>query len=239
MAALTVGGIILCGGQSKRMGRPKASLPFGDETMLQRVVRILGEVVKPIVVVAARDQDLPALPTEASVMRDEETNHAFSRPSSLAPRPYVTVVRDAEKGRGPLQGLAAGLLALRGRTDAAYVSSCDVPFLKPGFVARLISFLGDAAICVPKVGGYFHPLAAVYRLDVLDAVSRLLEENRLTTTFLLEEVPTRVVTEAELMDVDETLQSLRNLNCPEDYEVALREFLSALASKSSTTSAAD
>jgi len=57
-----IGGIILCGGQSKRMGRPKATLPFGGEVMRQRVVRILGEVVTPLVVVAAPEQVLPELP---------------------------------------------------------------------------------------------------------------------------------------------------------------------------------
>ena len=52
----------LCGGKSTRMGVPKATLPFGPETMLQRVVRLLGTVVSPIVVVAARGQELPELP---------------------------------------------------------------------------------------------------------------------------------------------------------------------------------
>ena len=47
------GGIVLCGGKSERMGRPKLLLPFGDETMLARVVRIVGQVVSPVVVVAA------------------------------------------------------------------------------------------------------------------------------------------------------------------------------------------
>ena len=48
-----VGGIVLCGGQSRRMGRPKAWLPFAGETMLARVVRLLSEAVSPIVVVAS------------------------------------------------------------------------------------------------------------------------------------------------------------------------------------------
>ena len=60
---MTVGGIVLCGGRSTRMGVPKATLPFGPETMLQRVVRLLSTVVDPIVVVAARDQQLPELPS--------------------------------------------------------------------------------------------------------------------------------------------------------------------------------
>src|SRR3954451_20299833 len=116
---MKVGGIVLCGGQSSRMGRPKAWLPFGGEIMLPRVPRLLGEAVGPLVVVAAPGQDLPPLPTE------------------------ITIVRDEVAGRGPLQGLKAGLEALRGRAEAAYLSSCDVPFLRPGFVRRLIDLLGD------------------------------------------------------------------------------------------------
>src|SRR5271157_2359743 len=54
---LKIGGIVLCGGQSTRMGRSKAWLAFGKETMLQRVVRILSETLSPIIVVAAPDQE--------------------------------------------------------------------------------------------------------------------------------------------------------------------------------------
>jgi molybdopterin-guanine dinucleotide biosynthesis protein A len=194
-----VGGIVLCGGQSKRMGRPKAWLPFGREALLQRVVRILSGVVDPIVVVAAPDQEVPPLPSA------------------------VAIVRDEERGRGPLQGLAAGLAALNGQADAAYLSGCDVPFLQAGLVRRLADLLGSDAISVPRVGDYHHPLAAVYRLDVVDAVHRLLTADRLRPLFLFEEMPTRVVTAEELIDVDPTLQSFRNLNTPEDYEVALRD----------------
>jgi molybdenum cofactor guanylyltransferase len=192
-------GIVLCGGQSKRMGRPKAWLPFAGELMLPRVVRLLGEVVQPIVVVAAPEQEVPPLP------------------------PQIQIVRDEEKGRGPLQGLLAGLTALDGRADAAYLSSCDVPFLQPAFVRRLIELLGVHSVCVPRVGEYHHPLAAVYRLDVAATVKRLLAENRLRSFFLIEAVVTRVVEACELQDVDPRFQTLRNLNTPEEYEAAVRE----------------
>ena len=194
-----IGGIVLCGGRSSRMGRPKAWLPFGDALMLPRVVRVLGEVVAPIVVVGAPGQDVPPLP------------------------PGVEIIRDPEEGRGPLQGLAAGLEALRGRADAAYLSSCDVPFLQPAFVRRMIDLLGDHSVCVPKVGEFHHPLAAVYRVDVALVAARLLAENRPRPVFLFDAVPTRVVGPDELADVDPTFQSLRNLNSPEDYETALRD----------------
>ena len=196
---LRVGGVVLCGGQSSRMGRPKAWLPFAGEPLLGRVVRLLGEVVSPCIVVAAPGQDVPPLPEG------------------------VQVVRDPEFGRGPLQGLVAGLEALRNQADAAYVSSCDVPFLRPAFVRRMIVLLGEHLACVPQVGGYLHPLAAVDRLEVAAVAARLLTEDRLRTTLLVEAVPTRIVTAEELAEADATLQSLRNLNTPEDYEAALRD----------------
>jgi molybdenum cofactor guanylyltransferase len=197
-----IGGVVLCGGQSSRMGRPKAWLPFGKELMLPRVVRLLGEVAAPVVVVAAADQEVPLLPRE------------------------IDIIRDPQPGHGPLQGLAAGLEALRGRTDAAYISSCDVPFLRPAFVRRLVELLGDFTICVPEVGGYHHPLAAVYRIEVADVASRLLAEHRLRPPFLFAEVPTRIVQPEELADVDPMFQSLRNLNRPADYEAALQSLFS-------------
>jgi molybdopterin-guanine dinucleotide biosynthesis protein A len=196
---MQVGGVVLCGGQSRRMGRPKAWLPFGGERLLTRVVRLLGEAVSPVVVVAAPVQDLPPLPVDVAVARDDEF------------------------GRGPLQGLAVGLAALQGRADAAYLCSCDAPFLQPAFVRRLIDLLGPHAICAPRVGDYLHPLAAVYRLDAAAAARRLLAEERLRPVFLFDLLPTRVVGPEELADVDPTFQSLRNLNTLDDYEAALRD----------------
>lgn len=198
-----IGGVVLCGGQSRRMGRPKAWLPFGKELLLPRIVRLLGEVVAPIVVVAAPDQDVPLLPTE------------------------IEIVRDAERGRGPLQGLAAGLEALRGQVEAAYISSCDVPFLHSAFVRRLIELLGDWSICVPEAGGHLHPLAAVYRIEMAAIAARLLAEDRLRSSLLFEQAPTRIVRPEELAEVDPLLQSLRNVNAPADYETALCELFPA------------
>src|SRR3954469_20856580 len=98
---MKTGGIVLCGGKSTRMGSPKALLPFGPETMLQRVVRLLATVASPIVAVAAREQALPDLPSD------------------------VIVTRDEREERGPLEGLRAGLKALPASTEIAYVTSCD------------------------------------------------------------------------------------------------------------------
>jgi molybdopterin-guanine dinucleotide biosynthesis protein A len=98
-----------------------------------------------------------------------------------------------------------------------------VPFLKPAFVRRLVDLIGDYDVCVPSIGGYHHALAAVYRLNVINPLKQLLAENHLRAALLFEKVSTRMVEAAELADVDPTFQSLRNLNTPEDYEIALRD----------------
>jgi molybdopterin-guanine dinucleotide biosynthesis protein A len=198
MNGMAEAGIVLCGGKSTRMGSSKALLPFGSETMLQRVVRLLGEVVSPIVVVAAADQDLPALPRDVIVTRDE---------------------RDA---RGPLEGLRAGLKALPPHVDAVYVTSCDVPLLIPNFVRQMLELAHGYDIAVMEIDGFTHPLSAVYRRATLPFVEDLLAKDRLRPAFLFELMKTRRVRPEE-MTADPDLRTLRNLNTREDYERALAD----------------
>ena len=196
---MTVGGIVLCGGRSTRMGVPKATLPFGPETMLQRVVRLLSTVVDPIVVVAARDQQLPELPSGV-----------------------INTVDEREQ-RGPLEGLRAGLKALPRSVDAAYVTSCDVPLLVPGFVTRIIELLADHDIAVMEIDGFPHPLSAIYRRSMLPQVESLLVRDKLRPVFLFDALRTRRVRPEEMVSVDPNLRTLRNLNTREDYLAALSE----------------
>lgn len=193
------GAIILCGGKSSRMGRDKATLPFGPEQMLQRVVRLISGVVDPanIVVVAAPNQSLPELPAT------------------------VSVARDTREYRGPLEGLATGFRALADRADAVYATACDVPLLVPAFIEKMFELLDDFDIAVPFDGQYHHPLAAVYRPRVLTHVERLLDAERLRPRFLFDEVRTREVPVDELRAVDPQLSTLRNLNYEQDYSTAL------------------
>ena len=145
---MSLGAVVLCGGESRRMGRAKAWLPFGPELMLQRVVRLIGTVAGPIVVVAAPGQDVPELPPEVSIVRDEIS------------------------GRGPLQGLAAGFAAFGDSVDLVYATGTDVPFLEPKWITRLSDLIGDADLAIPSIGDYYHPLAALYRPRVvLPAIS--------------------------------------------------------------------
>jgi molybdopterin-guanine dinucleotide biosynthesis protein A len=201
------GGIVLAGGRSTRMGRPKAWLPVGDRTMLETVIAAiaagLGTPGAPIVVVGAPGQELPAVGV-----------------------PTLRIDDDIE-GEGPLRGMASGLAALQGKADAAFVSSCDVPLLRPAFVARMLALLGDHDIAVPVADGLHHPLAAVYRIEVLATVRDLLASSRRRPFFLFERRRTRLVSPGDLEAADPGLDSLKNFNTPEEYERLVRSLTEA------------
>jgi molybdopterin-guanine dinucleotide biosynthesis protein A len=197
-ATMRIGGVILCGGKSSRMGQPKLSLHFGDELMLPRVCRILSEVVSPIVVVAATDQVVPDLPAQFQVVRDEYDD------------------------QGPLAGIATGLGYLRSQCDAAFITACDAPLLKPEFIKYLIDQLAEFDAVVPVEGEFEHVLTAVYRTSLEVKAREFLAAGRRRILHVIQELKVLRISAAELRDVDPELDSLRNTNTPADYADALR-----------------
>jgi len=190
--------IILCGGESRRMGRPKAWLPLEGETLLGRVVRIASTAADPVVVVGAVGQDLPEL---------------------AAP---VILARDPIPRLGPLQGLAAGLAALSPNVELTYATAVDAPFLEPAWIGRLAELISDHDAAAPWIEGRHHPLASLYRVrPAREAVRRLLDEGVLRLTALVERLRSRDVSADELRLVDPWLRSLQNLNTWADYQRAV------------------
>jgi molybdopterin-guanine dinucleotide biosynthesis protein A len=194
---MQVGGVILCGGESKRMGTPKPWLPFGGQTLLARVVGTLSEVVEPVVVVAAEGQNLPPLSKK------------------------IIVAHDRVAGRGPLEGIAVGLAALAVRVDAAFLCSCDAALLSSEVVRQLCEFLGDYDAVLPIVGGYRQSLISVCRTSALPTIEELLQAGERKTHRLFDRVRTRFVEQDEFRGFDPQLLSVRAMNSKEEYRAAL------------------
>ncbi len=189
--------LLLAGGQSRRMGTPKDALVFGGETLLARVARTLAEAVPLLLVVRSAGQQLAGLPRD------------------------IEVAEDSAPHLGPLEGLRAGLTALAGRADAVYLCAVDCPFLQAAFVARMFALLGPHDAVVPRVARRVHPLSGCYRVSVHAAVERLLAAGRRDILALLDEVDTRFAGARALRAADARLDSLVNVNTPEEYHTAL------------------
>jgi len=186
--------VILTGGKSSRMGRPKALLPFDDEPLIAHIVRRLGRVFAETVVVAAPEQELPLLP--------------------------VVLVRDQVAYRGPVSGIYHGLKAAT--KDVCFVTSCDAPFLNLALISHLLSQIADWDVVAPFWQERFQPLHAVYRTKVAPLLKDQLERGELRPIFLYDKVRTRKIHEDEIRRLDPEGFSLLNINSPADYDAALQ-----------------
>jgi len=184
---------VLAGGKSTRMGADKAFLQWGDETLLDRALGLAGTV--------------------ASVVRIVGDAKKFG---GLAP----VVVEDVYRDRGPLGGIHAALSNTA--SELNLMLAVDLPLMKPEFLAYLISQSSESGsiVTVPKVGGGFQPLCAVYRREFASAAEESLRagENKIDPLFA--RVSTRVIEEKELVRAGFSAEIFRNVNTPEDLKQA-------------------
>ncbi len=193
-------GVVLAGGASARMGAAKAEIPWEGGTLLSRAVAALAPAVGRMVVVRAPGQALPPLPAG------------------------VQVAEDARPGRGPLEGLAAGLGTLR-PGEVAFVLAVDMPFAGGELAAAVLAALGPGAdAAVPRGAGRPHPLAAAYRAGVAATARDLLDAGRDRMTDLLAAIR---VTWIDASGLPGGAAGLANVNTPEDLAAArqaMREY---------------
>lgn len=197
-------GIVLAGGRSSRMGTPKAALEWHGSTLLRRTASILLRATGgPVVVVRAAGQELPPLPA------------------------WAELAEDPREGLGPLQGIAAGLAAVGGRAEVAFACSTDLPFLHPAFVSAVIAAAGAGTdVALPLARGFPQPLAAAYRTALAPLAGKLVAAGRLRPAELFAECAVARLDEAALLAdpalaaADPDLESLINVNDPEQYAAA-------------------
>jgi molybdopterin-guanine dinucleotide biosynthesis protein A len=140
--------LLLAGGQSRRMGRPKALLPIGGGTFFEWVAGRLRGGFPELLVAASRPVQLP---------------------SSLRSR----FLPDRLPGAGPLAGIEAGLRAARHST--VVVVACDMPDVSPDLAERLAAAAEGRDAAVPRVGRRPEPACAAYRRSALDAITEALD----------------------------------------------------------------
>jgi molybdopterin-guanine dinucleotide biosynthesis protein A len=187
--------IVLAGGASSRMGQPKALLPFGSETLIERIVRRLAAGSSEIVVVSGPHVRLPPLPDE------------------------VRVVADEVPLQGPVAGIRYGLMAAR--TELGFVCGCDHPFVEPA-LGRLLADRTrdrDGAIVVSK--GVPQPLLAVYRKRVATIAATMLASGERRAVRLGEHARLVQLSDEDLFAVDPSGLSLLDVDTPQAYRDAL------------------
>src|SRR5438132_3015370 len=188
--------VVLAGGKSSRMGRPKSLLLFDGEPLIVHIVRALKQMFAETIVVAAPEQELPDLP--------------------------AILVRDEVAYQGPVGGIHYGLKAASG--NFCFVTSCDVPFLNLALISHLTSQMSTHDVAVPYWENRFQPLHAAYRTSVRPLLKEQLDRGELRPVYLFDKVRTRKIGEDEIRRFDPEGLSFFNMNTPDDYERALQRW---------------
>ena len=191
--------VILAGGISRRLGRDKAAEPFGDETLLHRVVRRASEAVgsNDVVIVVAN------------------TGQSERAPSDIPHR----LVLDALPGSGTLGGIYTGLEAAR--NEWALVVACDMPFLSAPLLRYMTGLRDGVDAVTPVISGRPEPTHALYSRLCIPAISQRLQAGQLKAAGFLDLVRVLYVDEDEARRFDPELLSFFNVNRPEDLARAI------------------
>jgi molybdenum cofactor guanylyltransferase len=185
-------GIVLSGGESRRMGTDKAFLLLAKVPLIEHVLRALRSVCSDIIIVTNTPERYAAL--------------------------NALVVTDALEKRGPLTGVYSGLL----RSAEAYnmVVACDMPFLNPGLITYMAGLTSGYDIAAPRIAGRIEPLHAIYNRSLIPLIKDRIQKDDQRIQGIFSEARVRYVTEAEIGRFDPEHQSFRNLNTREEYKEA-------------------
>lgn len=179
----------MAGGDGGRLGQDKARLSLGGKPVLARLARLLSQFCPEVLVAIGRRRGLVS-PMQARQVED------------LLP------------GRGPLSGLHAGLF--HATRPLCLVVACDMPFLSPGLLRRLIgAAVPDRAVAF-EIRGYIEPFPGLYPKALLPWVEEALDKGALGVQALLRRAPHLLLPQEEARAADPRLSSFVNLNTPGD-----------------------
>lgn len=198
------GAIILAGGRSSRMGLPKAALPFGATTVLERILDELRPAFAELVLVLAPEADEP-----------------FSVERLIGKRADLILARDAAPWTGPVAALARGFSAAS--AEIVFACSCDLPLLNARVATSLCAMVESRDAAIPEINGYSQPLHAAYRRErSARALAAMTAAGETRLGAIAERIDARLVGAAELRPFDPELLSFFDIDTAADYTRALR-----------------
>ncbi len=190
-----ISGIVLGGGESRRMGRDKRRLQWEGEPFLDRVSRVMDTLFEEVLVVTAQeDYDCSHLP--------------------------VRLVTDKIPQKGSLGGLYTGLI--EAKNSLVFVVACDMPFLQRECISRFCLFSGTVDVLVVKLSSGIQPLHARYSKRCVPIIEQMIQKEDLKIQNLVthSDLAVEIMRESLFDDIDPYRRSFMNINTPADLEFA-------------------
>ncbi len=185
-------GIILAGGKNRRLGRDKAFLEIGNQTVLDRIIRLLSRIFEETLIVT----DSPKL-----------YRHLTAR-----------VVEDVIPNRGALGGVYSGLF--HSHTMHNFLVASDMPFLNRDLIVYMKERAEGYDVVIPKTALGYEPLHGFYSKNCLTVIKAELERGNLRIADFFDQVAVKFIEEGEVRRFDPQMLSFFNINTPQDLEKA-------------------
>ncbi len=185
---------VQAGGRSSRMGRDKALIPLGGMPLIEHVLRRVEGLGDEVLITTNRPED-----------------YAF-----LGKR----MVEDRQPGAGALHGLLTALEAACG--ERVLLVGCDMPFVSRSLLEHMLAIATDAEVIIPRRGGKFQPLHAIYSKTCADPVNQALEAGEKRMISFFSRIQTWIVEQETLDQYDPEGLSFFNANTPEELAQAER-----------------
>jgi len=190
---ISMNGIILAGGENRRMGTDKAFLDIDGRPLIEHILDVFSKLfARTIVVTNTPDR-----------FRDYD----------------IEVTGDVLAVRGPLTGIYSGLL--KSTDEYNFVAACDMPFLNPRLISYMGEIAAGQDAVIPAFNGFLEPLHAIYRRGLLSTMEAQIPKQDRRIRGLFDHIQVRYVTEEEIVRFDPLKRSFRNLNTPEEYKEAV------------------
>ena len=194
--------IILCGGQSRRMGRDKGSMIIQDKPMIKHILSTLNHQINEVVI----------------VLNDKTRIDNYS--SFINPAEYaypITFVEDKIKNKGPMPGIMTGLSQIS--SDYALILPCDSPYVSSNYINTIFEEIDENYHAVVPYHDENNklktsePLHSIYNKNIIPEIEKLVNNDILHIKGLIEKIDTKFV----LIDNKKIeKKEFRNLNRPED-----------------------
>lgn len=182
-------GIILAGGQSRRMGKNKALLEIEGISIIERTFRLMAEIFNNVILITNTPEQYSFLPCPS--------------------------VADIYPNAGSIAGLHAGLCA--SSTDRIFVVPCDMPFLNLSLIKDLCSKDDSSDALVPISSKGIEPLHACYRSSCINVLESALDNGEKQLLTFLRKVRTRYLSVTGYQNQIDIERSFCNLNHPQEY----------------------
>jgi molybdopterin-guanine dinucleotide biosynthesis protein A len=194
---VAITGIILAGGESRRIGKNKALLQIGGKRIIERILELFTDIFGQVIIVTNSPHEFQFLD--------------------------VRIVTDIFPKMGCLGGIYTGLFFCP--TEKAMVVACDMPFLNKKLIEYLISLCEGYDIVIPQIQEFYEPLHAIYSINCAPFIEKDLIKKEKKIINFFTHLKVRKVSITEIQKIDPERKSFININTEEDYN-KYRDFAS-------------